>query len=203
MNWTMLSDIGLGLSGFMLLGILRSRRPIEAFLNAVLVWLPVLIIPAILLSARVNLFANIWGSHAAWKLALVALIFLLYPPIVYRTVRRIPHRLWKAIGYTNTSLVYFFCVGMVLIDWAAFPHPLEVVPSPELGLDWVALHPTPAIHHAYANATYCGLYIAFVVACRWGKPTTQFLVRVVKSQKIINSLTVSLFVSSLIIRLLS
>ena len=173
-------------SAFTFLGGILSTSQIRNLLDRVVVFLPAVIFAIHFATRSVNRFASLWGVHAVWKLPIAALIPVVFPILAWLYLRRVERMCLRLIGLGLAAVLWSLSVGIVLSDWIAFPHPLEMLPPDLQGLDWVSIHHTPAIHHLYANATYLGFYVAAMIVLLWGRPFSAKLSAWMGSAKMLN-----------------
>lgn len=188
----------MGLSIFVYLGSRFSQSVGEKFFKYFLFWIPLICCPILLISARVDFFASWWGRHATWKLGIASLIFVLFPILSFTFLSKLEKAWLRRTGYVYAGYMFISLIAMILRGWALFPHPVEGTPPPGIGLDWVLIHPTPAIHHTYANATYLGLHAALIASFLWGRPLSKALVRILRSQRNLDIITILIFVGSVV-----
>jgi hypothetical protein len=192
-EWTLI-----GVSTFVLLGNILSARQLRRSLDAIVVWLPMMLLVAHTVLRSVDRFAGWWGQHAAWKLPIAALILAVFPILAWLYQREGSNKGERIAGRVIAGLVWALAVGMVVTGWIKFPHPLGTLPSDLQGLDWVSLHHTPAIHHLYANATYLGFYVVVMVVLLWGRPFSAKLSKWMGSARIVNGISGILLLGSVI-----
>ena len=186
----------MAISIFVYLGSRFSQEAGEGLFKYVLFWIPLIAIPVLLQLAGVDFFASWWGQHTTWKLAIASLIFALFPFLSFTFLHHLKYRWMRWIGYIWTSSIFILLIGMILAGWARFPHPVEGTPPPGASLDWVLIHPTPAIHHTYANATYLGLYEGLIISFLWGRPLSKALAHILRSQRMLDIITTLTFIGS-------
>lgn len=190
--------ICMSLAAFIWLGDVLSHQRIERAVDHAATWLPVLLLVAHRVLMGVDRFASWWGPHAAWKLAVAALLLAALPILAWLYLRTIPQRVHRAWGYVLAGATWIGMVGMVVSGWIAFPHPRPDLPPAGWGLDWIAQHPTPAIHHLYANATYLGFYIASIAVLLWGRPLAGKMCCWLGSRRLVNAAAGAVLIGSVI-----
>lgn len=188
----------IGISAFVLLGSMLSAKRLRKSLDTIVVWLPIAILVVHTLLRSVDRFAGWWGPHEGWKLPIAALILAVFPFFAWQYQRLSTNKLERRTGIGIALAVWAFAVGIVIIGWIQFPHPLEVLPENLQGLDWVPIHLTPAIHHLYANATYLGFYVAAMIILLWGRPFSSRLCGWLGSTRIVNGASGLILLGSVI-----
>lgn len=191
----------IAVSAFIWLGGVLSHQKIERVVDRAVAWLPALLLIAYQMLIGVDRFAGWWGAHAVWKLAVAALLLAAFPLFAWTYLRTVSLRVHRVWWYTLAGVIWIGMVGMVVSDWIAFPHPRGGLPPEGWGLDWVAQHPTPAIHHLYANATYLGFYIVAIAVLLWGRPMAATLSRWLGSRRVANAVSGAVLLGSTISKL--
>ncbi len=158
------------------------RRALTVFFLALGAGYPVAL--WLVFGSFVNPMAAPWGQHSALKVAFAGLLYALYPLAILILLRlsRSPRALgavtqtWEKSkkDSAQTELtrwmkfvfplvwqpaLFFAAQGIhLIVAFVKHPHPpgIEslVLLSAQPGYGWVLMHPTPAIHHTYAGATF-------------------------------------------------
>ncbi len=168
--------------GFLLLGdiwttfVKRNLEQLYIYLFAVI---PSVVSILVLLFSEVDRFAGFWGVHTWWKLVIAAIIFALFLPIIITGARYIPSK-WKMRLFVIYMIVIFsFALYFAVSDWVEFPASINMPPEARQVFPWLAVHPSLAIHHLYANATLLGalevLWLALYSARIWLLEWSTFL----------------------------
>jgi len=191
----------MGIGGFLLLGDVWaefSKQKLDRLYIYIFVAIPTLGGMILLSLDRVDLFASLWGPHAWWKLILAALIFALFWPISVRTFRYPKSKSEKWIAYGWSSFVFVVLLAFVLVDWLRYPAPVDISPDAYEIFPWLPLHPSLAIHHLYANATYLGAWELMGASIVVGKPIANQLAKVLGSNRHAVLLNTVIFIAGVI-----
>jgi len=203
MQW--LGDILTVIGGFLLLSdmwVVIGRRKLENLYLPLFTIVPTAAAIVLLLSPEVDRFASFWGPHVWWKLIPAALIFALFWPTALAIFHRVRSRWEKWIGFAWSFHIFGVLLGFVLSDWALFPA-IKDVPSEAYQLfPWLSIHPSLAIHHLYANATYLGAWELLGASLLVGKPLAKALARILGSQRRSALLNAMVFVIGIILRVI-
>ena len=198
-----LGDILTGIGGFLLLGDIWTsvaKWKLHTLYLHVFVTIPTVAVSALLLAGEVDRFAGLWGHHAWWKLIFAALIFALFWPISLGVFRYIQSKRERRLGYAWSFFVFVALLAFVLVDWIKFPASMDLPPEAYQTFPWLSIHPSLAIHHLYANATYLGAWELIGASLLVGKPVARELAHILGSQRRAVLLNVILFVTGVVLR---
>ncbi len=201
LGW-ILTSIG----GFLLLGDLWSeftKRKLDQLYIYILVVIPALGGMILLLLSRVDLFASLWGPHAWWKLIPATLIFALFWPIVLGAMQHIKSKRERWLGYAWFSLIFGSLLSFVLIEWIKYPASLNLSPEAYQIFPWLSIHPSLAVHHLYANATYLGAWELMGASLVVGEPMAKRLAEVLGSNRRAVLLNTVIFIAGVIIQVVT
>lgn len=158
----------------------------------------------------VNPMAAPWGTHALWKIIVAGMLYVTFPLALLglRALLMSPRFLGALLRQSTRedpraampdpteheliemTLVWlplaFFAIQSIHLIISVIQTPIPPPPewlvqkSTEQGFGWVLLHPTPAIHHTYAGATFLwSLALGSALSCfafpiaRWIVDLTQ------------------------------
>jgi len=184
------------------------RLGLTVFFSALAVGYPLIV--RIVFGSFVNPMAAPWGQHTVFKVAFAGLLYALYPVamLVLLRLSRSPlalgvvtqswdkgkmdsgkaeatRRMWFLFPLVWLPVLFFAvqCIYLI-VTFVEYPHPLATenlaLLSAQPGFGWVLMHPTAAIHHTYAGATFLwSLALGNLLACfafpiaRWFVNITQ------------------------------
>jgi hypothetical protein len=168
----------------------RGRQLRTALIAAMVVPVPVgLVAWFVGKKSVVDPLAGWWGIHTTWKIALAATMLFMLPIGAFfvskllaqgrvYAISEYSHAVSHAAPDGKTSdtwhwscffgpymVMFAISIIMVLcsfIAWPSYPTSEHIRWAiDELGFNWVQLHPTPAIHHTYATASFYGVYLVY------------------------------------------
>lgn len=134
-----------------------------------------------------------------WKLPIAAAILAAFPVVAFLYQKRVAPGTLRTLVRVLAPLLWVGAVAMVVWGWATAPHPipgLEAHVPPQYA--WVRLHPTPAIHHLYANATFLGFYLVAMSTVLWGRSASRRLSEWVGSKRVVDITSGVLFAASIV-----
>ena len=181
-----LGNILTGIGAFLLLGNLWTeftKRNLDQLYICIFVGIPSLGGMIVLSLSRVDPFANLWGPHVWWKLIPAALIFALFWPIALGVLQHVKNKKERWLAYAWGLLVFGSLLSFVLVDWMRYPASADISPDAYKIFPWLSLHPSLAIHHLYANATYLGAWELMGASLIVGKPLAKRLAAILGSNR--------------------
>ena len=187
------SDALLGFHGFLLLAYLGSATRGKVFVHLMALLISLMLV--FLVTAGVDRFAGLWGQHATWKLAVAAGIFLIYPLVVVPAAQSVGLGGLRKTAQGLSLAAFALMIAIILYEWAVS----DPIPG-GIGPTWAALHPTAAIHHIYANATYLGATALLAGTYSWGRHVIECLGKLLGSERRVMCLDALTFLGAILLR---
>jgi len=192
--------------GFLLLGDVWTafaKRDLEAFYIYLFVIIPSVVGILVLLFSEVDRFAGFWGVHTWWKLVIAAIIFALFLPIIMTGARHIASKSKMKFLVIYMIVIFSLALYFVVSDWAKLPASTDLLPEARQVFPWLAIHPSLAIHHLYANATLLGALEVLWLAPIFGKSLATRMGHVLGNQRRVVTINSVNFVAGWILDIIS
>jgi len=177
----------------------------------------------------VDPLAALWGDHSVLKVSIAGALYALYPLAILALGKASGSRwLWRALmqGAADRGrqgkcpagrpvlnpawlpAAYFIAQSVhLMITFVQYPHALGgeqlAAMSARPGYSWLLRHPTLAIHHTYAGATFLWTLILGTLLALYALPIAKAVVTASKRPKLMEYASIVLAIAGLLLAFLT